>query len=169
MHAERLRAVADAIERTGGYEQTTYTFAAFHERLPPGSDDVEMRFVDGTAHTYTAFGEDSGEVLKDAAGNDCGTPACIGGWAAALSVDGRAPENVLMPIEGTWAAEAGQRWLGLTDQEAYQMFQSHPYTPDGEEMDEDQDQPTCAEALAMLRHAANTGEVVWPEREEVCA
>ena len=96
----------------------------------------------------------------------CGTPACIAGWAAHLSLqDGE---------QLTWACVAtgvqsdrvdtihnrAGKWLGLSPHDAVEMFDGAPLfvrKGDGYGYDE----PTIQEALAMLDHAIETGEVVW--------
>ena len=98
--------------------------------------------------------------------HECGTPACIAGWAASLSL--KSGETL------TWACVAtGVRsdrvdtipnraamWLDLTGDESDDMFDSTPllvrYGGWGSHRE-----PTVQEALAMLDHAIETGEVVW--------
>ena len=96
----------------------------------------------------------------------CGTPACIAGWAASLSLK---PGEKL-----TWACVAtgvqsdrvdtipnrAAMWLDLAPHDAVKMFDGAPLwvrKGDGYGYDE----PTVQEALAMLNHAIETGEVVW--------
>ena len=83
----------------------------------------------------------------------CGTPACIAGWSVALQ---EAPDDPAMfdlgGLGGDTIPNMAGEALGLSQEEAEAMFDGCPYywlDPD----------PTAAEAAAMLRHYAATGEV----------
>ena len=102
----------------------------------------------------------------------CGTPACIAGWAASLSLK---PGEML--IASSVATEGvgvflnsihnrARMWLGLSPHDAGRMFNADPLVRcDGG--DYYHDKPTVLEALAMLDHAIEAGEVVWKELPRV--
>ena len=96
----------------------------------------------------------------------CGTPACIAGWAAHLSLqDGE---------QLTWACVAtgvqsdrvdtipnrAAMWLDLTPHDAVEMFDGAPLLVRRGGWGSHRE-PTVQEALAMLDRAIETGEVVW--------
>ena len=98
----------------------------------------------------------------------CGTPACIAGWAAHLSLEegenlkldtndeGRAYVMRGSMIVG-YVNDRARKWLDLGWTQANTMFMSWPF---GEEADRS---PNPDEAVAMLGHAIKTGEVLWLE------
>ena len=96
--------------------------------------------------------------------NECGSPACVAGWAAHLSLE---PGEAL----GWWGLRMpdgryrnphlrAQMWLGLSSHDAGRMFDETPLWVNREDRSI-YDEPTVQEALAMLDHAIETGEVVW--------
>ena len=90
----------------------------------------------------------------------CGTPACIAGWSCALQHDKEQPRQVnLNDYDGSDIKRKAAEALGLTPREASDMFQPEPYGEFGE-------RPTAAEAVSVLRHYVETGEVHWPERKQ---
>lgn len=82
----------------------------------------------------------------DQTGRDCSTVACIAGWAAILN----GPTNILMG-SGDLANQA-QAWLELSDDEALILFV-------GAENVMPLISVSTAHAVAVLRHAADTGEI----------
>ena len=118
IYADRARELADLIERSPDYDQSTWM------------------------HINTAD-----------VSNICGTPACVAGHVTA----------VMKPsLNGTQRflkedhQANGMKWLGLDMMEADQMFRGEPDYDDGEDHT-----PTNADAAAMLRRYADTGEIVW--------
>lgn len=93
-------------------------------------------------------GGDSTEALRD-----CGTAACIAGWAAYL-FDG-SPISCALPNTGeTEAHEAAAELLGLNEDEAYALF--IPIVLAGRWND-----ITNADAALVLDHLIRTGRVDW--------
>lgn len=105
MHAERLRAVADLIEEQGDE----------HFDLEQWFTDTEYGHCPPTpiqgVHAVTPFRDDNNP-------RECGTTACVAGWA-----------SVLMHKEGAqlsnhwinWEQNV-REWLGLTEHEAAVLF-----------------------------------------------
>jgi hypothetical protein len=85
----------------------------------------------------------------DMSGHDCGTVACIAGWALAVK-KGSQPRNA-KKAEGE-ALITAEEYLGLNQYEAHALF----FPPERHERD-----ITPSEAVAVLRHLAETGEVDW--------
>ena len=101
---------------------------------------------------------------------DCGTPACIAGWSVAVQqvgVSAAARQDVYSQISLSSDPIPSQaaRAFGLNPAEEELMFKCNVY---GQihYLQQPQPEATAAEAVAMLRHRAETGEVCWPEREE---
>ena len=98
----------------------------------------------------------------------CGTPACVAGWSVAVRWKGKegaadADLSGRPPIRWgrhkVWVClrdEASSN-LGLGARDGDAMFGTLPCT-DGDGV---RREPTAAEAAAMLRRYADTGEVVW--------
>ena len=84
----------------------------------------------------------------------CGSPACVAGFAVAAS------EGVKVAVSYEESVkDRAQRFLGLTDEEADEMFGFSIYKGYG-----DPDwKPAREDALRMLDHAIETGEVEWPQ------
>ena len=104
----------------------------------------------------------------------CGSPACIAGWAAHLSLrEGESLSRLNLPCgsyvlneRGTIAAHVMSRageWLGLTPLEKLAMFEGDPidyWEDDGEMLSRPS---TVQEALAMLDHAIKRQKVEWQD------
>ena len=140
MNAERIRRVADMIERVGD------------------SHKVSGRTLSPSQKGWLHIGYDQGGYL-----HDCGTPACIAGFAAALAEDKdeRADltysDSVLTADDVPRVAE---RWLDLTIRQADQLFDGEPFGEDDPDSPDDL-RPTAREAVDCLRRLADTGEVYW--------
>ena len=91
----------------------------------------------------------------------CGTPACIAGHAHARSGD---PVPNLNRMEfgqaGELVAESAQRYLGLSDSEAFHLFDAAPFGRDEGYVPI----PTSKETAAtVLRLFAVTGQIKWEQ------
>ena len=78
--------------------------------------------------------------------NHCGTACCIAGYVSLVYVD---------PLTKSWVmAEVAQTYLGLTGEQASELFEV-------ESDDVDLTDITRTQAVATLRNLAETGEVNW--------
>lgn len=105
-------------------------------------------------HSIPDLGFNMGALIEtgytDMYGTDCKTVACIAGWA--LCLKNNLPAT---PVAFSIMTEAGD-WLDLTTAQQYLLFCSptpEKYVEFGEK--------TPAQAVAVLRHLAETGEVDW--------
>lgn len=104
--------------------------ADFIEKLPPHKFEMEYWMGEKTNrednpnnwYTTTRAGtieDHRGETVKEYEPFDCGTACCIAGWAAML-------QNDLKPmaffIDDRTVEERGRDWLGLTDEQAQNLF-----------------------------------------------
>ena len=78
----------------------------------------------------------------------CGTPACVGGHAAALAGEWESARSKL---------EVAREWLGLEEGQANLLFDGQP--PGAVE-------PTPQDAAATLRYLARSGVVFWQRAEQ---
>jgi hypothetical protein len=90
----------------------------------------------------TEIEDDHGFCMVDYR-HDCGTPACIAGWAVHLSGE-------KVDVKGTFYAAS--TFLGISPNTAYDLFIW---------AEKRLDQITPDEAANTLRHLAGTGEVRW--------
>ena len=125
---------------------------------------------------------------------DCGTPACVAGWICHIAgqlqtqrydpVSRKRRRDGLRGSIGAWFDQVGgmlgkgvnrdqeiyivegfpletaEELLGLSRRQGRLMFHAHGCTRDGREFT-----PTAADAATMLRHFAETGEVLWTQEE----
>lgn len=101
--------------------------------------------------------------LDDKSGHNCGTVACIAGWAAAVNnLESKVPPNPNRTRRGeilggdiVWAEESvqvGAEFMGLDYGQYEELF--HPSECNWETIDPEK-------AVRTLRHLAATGEVDW--------
>lgn len=135
MNVERILAVADAIE------QHTIPWLGFNMS--------NYKAVDLVDHT----------------GHDCGTTACIAGWANAIRLSLKATE----PARAGWSEHDGAAdWLGIyednwpSDSISDQLFYARNH-PDYQASDTKTcwDKISADQAVRTLRHLAATGNVDW--------
>jgi hypothetical protein len=95
------------------------------------------------------------DFMTDHTGQHCGTVACIAGWSRAIR-QGSVPEVArTLPL---FEPEPEIEWLGLSEDDAEELFYPDRYATD-EVLD--LGDVTTAQAVAVLRHLAETGEVDW--------
>lgn len=85
----------------------------------------------------------------DRSGHSCGTVACIAGWTKRI----RTQIPVGINEDFYWGPEA--KWLGLDVDEGEELFFGDDWTC------AHLNDVTPSEAVAVLRHLAETGEVDW--------
>lgn len=131
MNKQNVMRVADAIERA---------------ELAP-EFGFNMNYVEATR----------GAFAQDMTGRECGSVGCIAGWCAKLADndddDYKKRGSILTYCSDQSVFNRAQEWLDLSDAQAGPLF--------GPETLEDWDNITTAQAVATLRHLAETGDVVW--------
>ena len=94
--------------------------------------------------------------------HECGTPACVAGFAVVanggkLVMTQDDNDHVRFPLdpECYWIPQAAEHCLALTPEESKAMFAGYPMG--GRSVSAKQ----AKQAIRMLNHAIETGEVVW--------
>jgi hypothetical protein len=108
----------------------------------------------GIGFNMVSFYDDSG-ADSDHTEYECCTVACIAGWAAIMS-DGYETVRSLTPSD---ISKEAQNYLGLSLCEADDLF-----CASGTRVD--MDDITQTDAVKVLRHLAETGDVDWSIIEE---
>ena len=95
--------------------------------------------------------------------HDCGTPACVAGYAVVACGGTLVPNDRCITSDGVMmrADDHAEELLELTAYQGDRMFISDPFGGQSRSIEM---RPTVADALAMLDHAIKHGEVRWPER-----
>ena len=123
------------------------------ERINAVADAIEQHSVPGLGFNMNYFRAEfvaDMEPTADKTGQECGTVACIAGWA-----------HTIGKTEDTFSAAA--EWLGL-DPWFGPIGTSEQLFLASNAPDEPQyklDQTTAAQAVRTLRHLAATGKVDW--------
>jgi hypothetical protein len=107
------------------------------------------------AQPHTGLNEKTGFNMGEYR-HECGTPACIAGWAAAASV-GDTTGTIKLEM---YADIQAQQFLDLDGDQASALFQ--PPCEDEDEWDE----ITPDHAAFTLRHLVKTGKVDWSAFED---
>ena len=119
------------------------------------ADAIENHTIEGLGFNMLTYGS---EHYRDRSGHNCGTVACIAGYAQALSGD-----------IAEYIPTQAKLFLDLTDDEANELFlrtkERHEIEYNVEEdlckADELLDNTTPQEAVDVLRYLAATGKVDW--------
>ena len=90
-----------------------------------------------------------------AAAEACGTQADLSGWSMMLFLTPAEYERTPDPVD------AATRLLGLTRQQAVQLFLTDDDSPARTAIHADRHRITAPDAAHTLRHPAQTGEVRW--------
>ena len=103
----------------------------------------------------------------------CGSPACIAGWAAHLSLKGDEILTVRGPALGSYVVDENdlmehvetraREWLDLAREEAIEMFWGEPIDYRDDNGMQCCRPSTVEEALAMLDNAIKREKVEWPD------
>lgn len=110
----------------------------FLRELPAERFDMgDWYTVNGVGRSLSALRKTAGDIV-----HDCGTAACIAGWAAAI----------FAPDTRSYAVFAAERALGLDDVTAAALFVPDGFARAGY---------TPYEASRVLDHLLATGEVDW--------
>lgn len=83
--------------------------------------------------------------LQDRSDRGCGTTMCIAGWAEMVRIGN-------LTFDAADAVASATAFLGLTASEERKLFHACPYGFSG---------PVLAEAVAVLRHAAEHDVINW--------
>ena len=113
------------------------------------ADKAETTPVMGFNMNYVR--EISASSEEDMTGHGCGTVSCIAGWTLAIDSDFKIDKKIT-PDDPLWKGAAAHL-LGLDKEAAHNLFMAVGAA--------DIEEVTPAEAIAVLRHLAETGEVDW--------
>ena len=116
------------------------------ENILKVADAIEGHTIPTLGFNMLEYTSSSEAGIEDMSGHNCGTVACIGGWAATLASDGK----VARWTASRWRAAV--EYLGLEMSEANDLFVPHDLRLSAIEP---------SQAVAVLRHLAKTGEVDW--------
>ena len=129
--------------------------ADFIERLPEGQFDMN-EWGDGTAVDAVAHVREFGEA------QECGTPACIAGWAAVLYAGDAVEDAINNRVAAYGLPNTGAATLGLKKDAAKRppwgprTLADELFVPDIDLL-----AVTQYDAAMVLRHLADTGRVDW--------
>lgn len=106
--------------------------------------------------------ERRGVYVSDKTGHNCGTVACIAGYSYAIKHPRKSAAGIIaledrrVALEDDTIIVEAREFLGLPREDANALF-----FPDDENPDLRLDSLTVEQAVAVLRHLAETGEVDW--------
>ena len=116
------------------------------------ADAIEKHSIPKLGFNMCVFGAKADSAFADRtdkSGHGCGTVACIAGTARTL----RTGRIFLIRVSRfRWSKEAD--WLGLDENDANELFFAAAANIDLEDIEP-------AQAVAVLRHLAETGKVDW--------
>lgn len=108
------------------------------------ADAIEKAEIPWLGFNMESFSSEGGH---DRSGRDCGTTACLAGWATAFSLDIKGYKT----LDKKDAETIGKRYFGLNETQVSQLFY-----PEGGGY-----AATHCEGARMLRYAALTGDCDW--------
>lgn len=124
------------------------------ENILKVADAIEQHSIAELGFNMGLF-QGFGGQFYDHTGHNCGTTACIGGWANAIQ------SKTLVEAGDLTEADA-RNFLGLSPAKASDLFYARNYPENLISPDEDYFIGITAEqAVATLRHLAATGKVDW--------
>jgi hypothetical protein len=120
------------------------------ENILKVANAIENRAIPELGFNMGTFRDDinTRNDLHDASGSHCGTVACIAGWAEAVRLNTSTFDN-----DGG-VPDRSQEYLGLDQDQADVLFYGFGGWNDLTQISPD-------EAVAVLRHLAETGKVDW--------
>ena len=107
------------------------------------ADAIEKHSIAELGFNMSLYGGKTGPSDPDLSGHNCGTVACIAGWADKV-LTGRDPD--------VHSSDYAQGLLGLSAEQAIDLFVPSDWA---------KNTITPAHAVAVLRNLAETGEVDW--------
>ena len=113
------------------------------ENILKVADAIERHSIPDLGFNMELLRGAADERYPDLSGHNCGTVACIAGWA--LAVAGK---------DGGF--EAAAEFFGFKDQEEEESYDFPLFFPGSPHYG-----TTSSQAVAVLRHLAETGEVDW--------
>ena len=120
------------------------------ENILAVADAIENQSIPDLGFNMGGFIVETGDDWQDKSGRSCGTVACIAGTAHVLRTGDRTIGHNVRDYDCTPDAE----WLGLTEDEADGLFFAVSASANLYEI-------TPSQAVSVLRHLAETGEVDW--------
>ena len=120
-----------------------------------------------------AIAADPKKYAQDVWLHECGTPACIAGWAAFLSLQAgevllkASADCFVLDARGhrrSTVAETAGEWLELNWTQRREMFHGHPVVSFDANGNLHRRPASPAEALDMLDRAIIAGTVLWTPR-----
>ena len=118
------------------------------ENILKVADAIEKHSIPDLGFNMTMWIDRHPFPGQDISGHNCGTTACIAGWAAAVSIGASEAEN--LNTVSVSVRRVARDYLGLSDDEALWLFEGFST---GEEKP--------SQAVSVLRHLAETGKVDW--------
>lgn len=113
------------------------------------ADAIEQASVPGLGFNMDHW--KSTGSYRDQSGRDCGTTACICGWAATVEHKHLSDDETYMTF--------GQSYFGLDQQATERLFLY--FTDDADEIVNNRNEVTPEQAVRTLRILAITGKVDW--------
>lgn len=119
------------------------------ENILAVADAIEKHSIPDLGFNMTMWLDRHPFPGQDTSGHNCGTTACIAGWAAAVSLGAADVEQVEKHLPFS-VRQTAKQYLALSIDQANALFEGFST---GEE------EPS--QAVSVLRHLAETGEVDW--------
>lgn len=125
------------------------------EHINQVADAIEQHTIPWLGFNMSSY---KANKYADRSNHDCGTTACIAGWANAIRLG--LTENT--PDEYGWCRHTGAAlWLGLSENQADDLFYARNHPDYWENGYAAWDTISADQAVRTLRHLAKTGEVDW--------
>jgi len=121
----------------------------FHDRLLHVADVVEAGSIEGLGFNMGAYHPE--QHFTDYGGRNAERAGCLAAWTVHIAAKlTRASDLAGIPVRQT-----AQAWLGLDDDQTYELFSIWP------------PHATPAEGAQAMRSLAETGAVKWPREPSV--
>lgn len=113
------------------------------------ADAIEQHTIADLGFNMVMWRQFARDDAPDMSGHNCGTTACVAGWACAVLL------NDLEAVDALGMTEMGRDFFGLDHDQSFELFIAQGRA-ESDMADVPQDQ-----AIRTLRHLAATGEVDW--------